>query len=252
MISPYCSAAPVSALLSVRLKPWLIGGLLLLPVYLLYLANFMIPGVSGTGFLQYDPASYMADAQAYFASGHFTLTYGLPFSSDPTTPRLYLQPLTLALGLARKLTGSDPGILYMAAGVILALVGARIAIGLYQEIVGMDGPGSVAGLLCFFWGGGAVTLVGIIYGWATAKLPLDHVLDFDPFSGFWFLNLGRNFIFTTESFYHLIFLGSILLVLRRRFTAALVCAAVLSASHPFSGLQLIAVLGAWSIVERLA
>jgi hypothetical protein len=252
MIAPYRSAALTSAILSVHLKPWLTAGLLLLPVYLLYLANFMIPGVSGTGFLQYDQASYMADARAYFASGHFTLTYGLPFSSDPTTPRLYFQPLTLVLGLARKFTGSDPGILYMAAGVVFALGGARVAIELYQETVGRDGPGSITGLLCFFWGGGAVTLVGFIHGWATAKVPLDHMLDFDPFGGFWFLNLGRNFIFTTESSYHLIFLSSIVLVLRRRFTVALVCAALLSASHPFSGLQLIAVLGAWSIVEQLA
>jgi hypothetical protein len=40
------------------------------------------------------------------------------------------------------------------------------------------------------------------------------MLDYDPFGGFWFLNVGRNLIFTTEAFYHLIFLGGVLLVVR--------------------------------------
>lgn len=245
------TARPAIATLSSRLRPWAASALLLLPVYLLYLAHFTVHGASGTGFLQYDQASYMADARAYFASGHFSLTYALPFSPDPTTPRLYFQPLTLALGLAWKLTGSDPGILYTAAGLLLALVCARVVVALYQEIVGADRPGAALGLLCFLWGGEVVALAGLIHGLTITEPPLAHMLDYDPFGGFWFLNLGRNLIFTTVAFYHLIFLGGILLVLRRRFAAALACAALLSASHPFSGLQLIAVLGVWSIVERI-
>lgn len=245
------TARPATATLPARLWLWTASALLLSPVYLLYLAHFTVHGASGTGFLQYDQASYMADARAYFASGHFNLTYALPFSADPATPRLYFQPLTLALGLAWKLTGSDPGILYAAAGLLLALVCARVVVALYQEIVGVDRPGAALGLLCFFWGGGVVALAGFIHGLTSTEPPLAHMLDYDPFGGFWFLNLGRNLIFTTEAFYHLIFLSGILLVLRRRFAAALACAALLSASHPFSGLQLIAVLGVWGIVERI-
>ena len=186
------TARPAAATLSARLWPWAASALLLSPVYLLYLAHFTVHGASGTGFLQYDQASYMADARAYFAAGHFNLTYALPFSPDPTTPRLYFQPLTLALGLAWKLTGSDPGILYMAAGLLLALVCARVVIALYEEIVGIDRPGAALGLLCFFWGGGVVALAGSIHGLTITEPPLAHMLDFDPFAGFWFLNLGRN------------------------------------------------------------
>lgn len=225
--------------------------MLLLPVYLLDLGHFTVLDARGTGFLQYDQASYMSEARAYFASGHLSLTYGLPFSPDPATPKLFFQPLTLALGLAWKSTESDPGTLYLVAGLLLALVCARVVIALYDQVVGCTRPGAGLGLLCFFWGGGALTLSGLIYGRVLGKPPLAHMLDFDPVQGFWFLNLGRNLIFTTEAFYHLIFFGSIVLVLRGRFAAAFVGAMLLSASHPFSGLQLIAVLGTWSITEHV-
>jgi hypothetical protein len=231
------------------IEAWAVGSLLLLPVYLLYLAHFANRVGSGTGFLQWDSPYYMANARAHFDAGHFTLTYGLPFSPDPNTPRIYFQPLTLALGVFWKLTESDPGILFTGAGLVFAICSARVIIALYDEIVPLTGPAAWLGLLCFFWGGGLLTLTGFFYGLAIGKSPIAYLLYFDPFDGFWFLNLGRNLIFTTEAFYHLLFLGCILLVLRRRFAWVLVCAALLSASHPFSGLQLLVVLGAWSIVE---
>ena len=227
----------------------MIGSLLLLPVYLFYLAHFTNRVASGTGFLLDDMPYYMADARAYFDAGHFTLTYGLPFSPDPNTPRIYFQPLTLALGVFWKLTGSDPGILFTVAGLTFAICCARVIIALYDEIVPLTSPAAWLGLLCFFWGGGLLTLTGFFYSLAIGKRPIVHLLDFDPAYGFWFLNLGRNLIFTTEAFYHLIFLASILLILRRRFAWALACAALLSASHPFSGVQLLAVLGVWSVIE---
>ena len=120
----------------------------------------------GTGFLQYDQAYYMATARAYFADGGFAPLYGLPFSPDAATPRLYFQPLTMALGIAWKITGSDPGILYTTAGLLLALCCARVMIALYREIVAGPGLPAKLGLLCFFWGGGCIALTGIGYALA--------------------------------------------------------------------------------------
>src|SRR5437660_5428794 len=120
-------------------RVWLIAAALLLPVYLFYIVHFTVMAASGTGFLQYDQAYYMAIARAYFADGGFAPLYGLPFSPDPATPQIYFQPLTLALGIAWKISGSDPGILYMTAGLLLALCCARVMISLYREVV--PGPG---------------------------------------------------------------------------------------------------------------
>jgi len=236
--------------LAAGLRVWAVAAALLLPVYFLYIAHFTIMGAPGTGFLQYDQAYYMAIARAYFADDGFAPLYGLPFSPDPATPRLYFQPLTLALGIAWKISGSDPGILYMTAGLLLALCCARVMISLYREVVPGPGWAAALGLLCFFWGGGCLCIVSVCYVLATGGSPLADMFHFDPNEGFWFLNLGRNLIFTTEAFYHLIFFGGIVLVLRRQFVAALLCAAILSASHPFTGLQLLAVFGVWSIVDR--
>src|SRR5262245_57045685 len=122
------------------IRAWAIGALLLLPIYLLYLAHFTNNVASGTGFLAYDMPYYMADARCYFDAGHFTLAYGLPFSTDPNTPHIYFQPLTLALGVLWKLTGSDPGVLFTVAGLIFAICSARVIIALYDEIVPLTGP----------------------------------------------------------------------------------------------------------------
>src|SRR5271166_4333184 len=138
-----CEIRDSQATTTVRLtwiRPWGAAFLLLSPVWLLYLAHFTIPGAAGTGFVQYDQASYMADARSYFADGHFIWTYGLPFSPDPMTPRVYFQPLTLALGLIWRATGADPGILFTVAGFFLAICCARTIIALYRQVVGLDCP----------------------------------------------------------------------------------------------------------------
>jgi hypothetical protein len=63
------------------------------------------------------------------------------------------------------------------------------------------------------------------------------------------LNLGRNMIYPTEAFYHALFLASIVCILRNRLALALALAFLLSVSHPFTGLELLAILLAWSFVE---
>jgi hypothetical protein len=75
--------------IAAAVRPWALGAMLLLPVYFFYIAHFTIPGAPGTGFVQYDQSYYMALARAYFSHGHFALVYGLPFSPDPATPRIY-------------------------------------------------------------------------------------------------------------------------------------------------------------------
>jgi hypothetical protein len=202
--------------------------------------------------VQYDQAYYMADARAYFSGGHFTLTYGLPFSPDPATPRVYFQPLTLLLGIVRYVTDAAPGLIYAAAGLLFGVLCCRVFIELYGEVVGLGDAGRAVGLICFVWGGGLVTVAGIVYAGTIGAPPLEHLLDFDDgFGGWWFLNLGRNLVYPVEAFYHLVFFGGILLVLRRRFVGAILCVFLLAASHPFTGLQLIAVLGVWAVAETL-
>lgn len=230
--------------------PWLLSVLLCIPIYALYIANFtgLPSGVSGTGFLQYDQPYYMANARAYSNGGNFSLTYGLPFSVDPNTPRIYFQPLTAVLGFVLYLTGSDPGVLYMIAGIILAICCGRLIIAWYRAAVVETDWAAAFGLICCFWGGGLLVVGGIIRTLVSGQIAAE-LFRYDPAGGWWMLNFGRNLVYTTEAFYHLVFLGALLLWLGSRYMPAFFCAVILSASHPFSGIQLILVLGAASVVR---
>jgi hypothetical protein len=73
----------------------------------------------------------------------------------------------------------------------------------------------------------------------------------DPFEGCWFFNLGRNAFMSVKAYYHALFLGAILLLVRRSYRGSLVVMAVLSASHPFTGLELLAIVIAWAFYEML-
>lgn len=233
-------------------RPWLLSAMFCGPLYLLYACNFMFlpPGTHGTGFLQYDQPYYMANARAYFSDGPFTLTYGLPFSFDPATPKVYFQPLTFGLGAILYLTGADPGYLYMAGGLVIAIACGRVAIACYRDIVGGDDSAAFLGLLCLFWGGGLLALGGIGYGLGSGQPILATWYRFDPFSGWWLLNLGRNLVYTTEALYHLIFLGCLICLFRKYYLGAFALTAAMSASHPFTGIELIFVVGvatAWQL-----
>jgi hypothetical protein len=233
---------------------WVLSAALFLPVIALYAAHF-IPGsngASGTGFLQYDQPYYMAIARKYFDDGGLSLTYGLPFSPDPSTPRVYFQPLTFALGLLEYVSGGDPGFIYVLAEIVMGILCCRAAIELYREVIGLDGTARRIGLVCFVWGGGLAVLAALAHGAMTGEAVTGHLFDFDDTAnGWWLPNLGRNLVIPTEAFYHLVFLTSVVLVLRRYFAGAVVGVALLAVSHPFSGLQIIAVLGAWAVAERL-
>jgi hypothetical protein len=234
---------------------WVLSFLLFLPVIALYGAHF-IPasnGAVGTGFLQYDQPYYMAIARKYFDDGGLSFIYGLPFSPDPGTPRIYFQPLTFALGVVEYVSGADPGLIFVLAEFVLGIVCCRAAIELYREVIGLDRTARRIGLVCFVWGGGFTILAAIVHGVVSGEAIAPHLFDFDDMSqGWWLPNLGRNLVIPTEAFYHAVFLLSIVLVLRRQFGGAVCCVALLSLSHPFSGLQLIAVLGAWAIIELLS
>jgi len=244
-----------------RRSDWAAWGLALLamvPMLLIYVLHFTwVPaGFFATGFLQSDMPTYMADARAYFADG-FSLTYGLPSSPDDATPRIYFQPLTLVLGLIQRLTGWDPGYVFAGFGVVAGLVMFRTAIALAVACSGRPRDAAAwLAYLVYLLGGGVIVILGLLSFWLSA-IPRGGIwiwqaaFALDPGDGFWFLNLGRNVYYSTEAFYHVLFFASVILVLRRRYGLAAAMVAVMAASHPFTGLELILIVGSFSLVEFL-
>jgi hypothetical protein len=226
---------------------WLASLALVVPAAWPYVLHFLDSSRGmATGFIGIDMPVYMASAREHFDAGG--LAYGNPSSPFYDTPAIYFQPMTLLLGLIWRFTGLDPGLVFVGFGLIAAVVCVRVAVALYRQLVGLESWVHWAGLLMFVWGGGALVLAGLAYN-TVAGDPSGSLLRFDPGGGWWFLNLGRNLVFPTEALYHALFLGCILALFRRRFGVALLMAAVVAISHPFTGVQLLLILTVWCGLE---
>ncbi len=243
-----------------NIKRWIVSILLILPMVAVYSVHFgMAPEASSpTGFLQYDQFYYMANAREHFDNGAFSISYGLPFSPDYETPRNYFQPLSLMLGTIFHFTGWPPGYIYSIFGLLAALVCVRVSIALYAELVGLESKAEWFGLIFFLWGGGLLAVAGIASSFflpssttEAAWYSLKTVFRFDPFEGYWFLNFGRNLFYSTEAFYHAIFLTSVFTIFKKRYVLACLLLGFMSISHPFTGLQLLLVVFSWSVAEHL-
>jgi len=203
-------------------------------------------GLLPTGFITYDMACYMANARAHFVHG-FHLTYGNPYAPY-NTPAIYFQPHLLLLAILER-TGLDPGVAYNLFGLGAIAFAATAAAKLYEEIVGWQTLARKLGLVCLFWGGGVLSLAGLAAGPFAGVGPVRASLMFDYGLGWWMLNFGRNLVYPTEAFYHGIFLLAILMLVQRRFAAVLALTALLSMSHPFTGLSLVLVVAAYAALE---
>ncbi|MGP0070857.1 MAG: hypothetical protein ACLPWF_02840 [Bryobacteraceae bacterium] len=203
-------------------------------------------GLVPTAFVQYDLPSYLANGRQSFVDG-VHLNYGNPYASYGT-PAIYFQPHEFLLGLLQKL-GLSPDwaqIAFHLAAVAFAMI---VAARLYEEWVGWNTPARKIGFLCFVWGGGVLALAGAAYGLLEhVKMPRSFLL-FDAGDGWWMFNLGRNLVYPQEAYYHALFLLAILLLVRKKFAATIATAAVLSISHPFTGISLALILVLYAALE---
>src|SRR5580658_212636 len=156
-----------------------------------------------TGFIEYDMPYYLANGRGHFNQG-FQLTYGNPYAGY-NTPAIYFQPQTFLLGLMQQF-GLDPGVTFNCFGLLALFFAALVAAQFYVEAVGVETTAKKIGLVCFFWGGGAFTLAGLMY--VASGHPVTSLFRYDPTSGWWMLNFGRNLVYPTEAYYHGVFLLS--------------------------------------------
>lgn len=205
-------------------------------------------GLVPTGFIQYDLAYYVANARQHFDEG-FRLTYGNPYAPYGT-PAIYFQPHILLLGILQKI-GLAPAYALNLFGLAAVAFAAIVAARLYEEVIGWRTQAQKLGLVCFFWGGGVLSLFGLAFGLSSGTPVAKASLMFDPMDGWWLLNFGRNLVAPTEAYYHGVFLLAILMLIRQRRGAALALSALLSASHPFSGLSLALVFTAYAAIETI-
>ncbi len=228
--------------------------LLALPVALFYAASFgrsWLAGRQPTGFIQYDQAYYLANAREYLDADDFSIAYRNPFDPDAAAPRIYFQPMTALLAACWKLTGADPGVIYLCFGALMVLACLAVAFRLFRSCCGLSTPAHKLTFLCLVWGGGGFTVAAWIVSLCVGR-PFPSVLgSLDPFGGWWMLNLGRNLVYPTEALYHALVLAIALCAFRRSFRAALALLVLLCVSHPYTGIEAALILLAWAALEKL-
>ena len=161
-------------------------------------------GEHATGFIQNDQPYYMANAREHFDSGTFSFFFSNPNDWRFDSPKIYAQPQSIALGTVQHLTGIDPAILFNLFGFVFAVLCIRVAWSLLVEFL-PNSNHALAVLLAFLWGGGVFAIAGLLTKFISPHADFDlydYLTMYDPFQGWWFLNLGRNFVFPLEAYYH--------------------------------------------------
>jgi hypothetical protein len=214
-----------------------------LPFLVLYLFHYTSPAGEPTGFIQGDMPYYCANGRAIFERGN-GFAHPNPYDPDPGSPVIYFHWFTWVLGFGIKQLGLDPGLVFLAAGTLAGLACAWLTYLLVQSVLPDE---RYLGPLYLFtmWGGGLLCLAQILRNVLHGQQAGYNLFALDPFNGWWFLNWGRNLVYPTEAVYHALVAASWFGVVRRRWKLALGSAALLAATHPFSGMQLLLMLAAW-------
>lgn len=220
---------------------WCWALLAVLPYWLPYAAHFALANGEPTGFLYYDMSYYAANGRAVFERGN-GLAGPNPYDSSPDAPSIYFHWFTWLLGFGAVKLGFDPGLWFISLGAVGGLVCSRLTSALVRAVLPTAKYGGPLFLLAM-WGGGLLVAPVLVVNLATGTH--DDLLRFDPFEGEWSLYWGRTLTMPTEAAYHALVAAAWLAVVRGFPIRALVWAALLAATHPFSGIQLLATLGAW-------
>jgi hypothetical protein len=213
--------------------------LALAPFALVYVHHYTA-GEGATGFIQVDMPFYAANGRAIFERGD-GLLYPNAYDPDPAAPAIYFYWLIWLYGFGIVQLGLDPGHLFVGMGAAGALLFALVTLRLV-EAVAAGTRHRVKLYLLVMWGGGLLALARVATNLAGGVPPLDDLLAFDPASGGWFLNWGRNVLYPMEALYHVLSGGCLLAVLRGRWGLGVVAASLLAATHPFSGAQVLYIL----------
>src|SRR5687767_3190655 len=220
--------------MSIKRNNWLFAFLLTSPVCLFIIIYFLKYHTTliSPGFLQYDNITYLAYARQYLDADNFSIFYSNPFNESGNYPKIYFQVQNIIFLIFLK-TGIPPGFTLIIFTWVFSLITFRILISLFDHLL-PDSKNRTLSIVFFSWGGGLLTLAGIA---GLQFIPVEGVDTFDrlvvldPDWGWWGLNLGRSLLFSTEAYYHALFFGGILCILKKKWKTATLLAFLLFISH---------------------
>ena len=240
--------------MSRKKKDWLLALALTAPMIIFFVCYlFYHPeDYSPTGFIQYDNAGYVAYARQYTDADQFNIFYSNPFNDSAGYPSIYIQTHIWLIALALK-AGIPSSLVLIFFTLLCSFICFRLLIAIYDHLV-PAGRYKIISCIFFGWGGGLFVLAGGAYYLlqpAAGGSLWNSLLAIDPGGGWWGLSLGRSLFFSCEAYYHLLFLGTILCILKKKWVPALLVSFLLSISHPFTGIELLAILCGWAFIEKI-
>ena len=234
-----------------KISDWKLAFLLTLPIIFFVLAYYLKAGERiAPGFLQYDNITYMAYAKQYSDADGFSLFYSNPFNESKNYPNIYFQ-IQNFLFLFLHWIGIPPGIILICFTLVFSFITFNIIIRIFDHLLPNSRNRSLL-IILFSWGGGLLTLagaVGLKFIHVDGIDTWDRLFVIDPGSGWWGLNLGRSLIFSTEAYYHALFFGGILSILKKKWKTAAVLALLIFLSHPYTGVEYLSIIVFWIFIE---
>jgi hypothetical protein len=236
------------------IKNWLFALLLTLPMVVFYLGYYLnhSRNLTPTGFITYDNVSYAAYAKEYLDHHRISLFYSNPLNDSGNYPAIYFQTQTIFLALLLSI-GFAPGFAIVFFNWLGVLLSFRLAISIYDHLY-PDSNRRKLFISFFCWGGGLLALacIPVALTKPMGNLDfLDRMFFIDPAWGWWGLNFGRGHFNSVEGYFHFLFLSGIICILKKRWNLSLLVSFILSLSHPFTGIEYLAIVTTWAFVEKL-
>ena len=232
-------------------RNWLFALLLTTPMVVFFLGYLFNHSndLEPTGFIQHDNISYVAYAKQYLDSDKNSLFYSNPFNDSDDHQPIYFQTQTLLFAGLMK-AGIPPGWILIPFTLVCSLICFWLLIAIYDHLF----PGNkhrTISIWLLAWGGGLLTLSGFFAQLIYGSSNVNSIFFLDPGSGWWGLNFGRALFFSCEAYYHVLFLGVIYCLLKQKWPGVLAISAILSISHPFTGIELLSIANTWLLVEKI-
>jgi len=236
----------------------------LFPFWAVPIAHFASNPETATGFFHYELPYYVANGRAAFERGD-GIFYPNPYDPDSNSPAIYAHWLPWILGIATSGCGFDPGDVILSLTFFASVAFAWATWSLVQHrtcsagrfLAGASNHGAARGspnhfhvaFLLAMWGGGLLCFAGTIAAGLESSPWLESVLQFDPGTGMWFLNWGRNALFPTEAVYHTLVACCWLAEIKAQKRVANGCLVLLATTHPWSGLELLLTINLWRTIQ---
>ena len=203
-------------------------------------------GMVYTGFVQGDLPMIMALAREIFETGDSVIRHASPFDYRLEAPRIYSYGLVTLLGHLWYWTGWSPEVVFNALGLLCAPLMLVLTWPLLSCALRTPTMRVVIAFVVVFGGGWALPLtVGTLLfrGEPVTAAAFGQIyLGIEGAFTWWFLNLFRNTLFATESYYHVLFFAAVGCYLRARFWPCVVLVTLLAWTHPFTGVELLLIL----------